>query len=76
MKKIILIIFLIFLTSQLYAQEQLTDFDKKTLGSVSSHLKNDPVTREKIENAIRTVVTEKGEAGVEKFISDLADQYM
>ena len=44
MKKILLIIILIFLTSQLHAQEHLTDLDRKTLNSASYQLKDDPVT--------------------------------
>ncbi|MFC1534089.1 radical SAM protein [Thermodesulfobacteriota bacterium] len=42
----------------------------------TSDLERDPATREKIENVIRKVKLENGEEGIDRFISELVDQYV
>ena len=39
-------------------------------------LERDPATREKIENLIGEIMREKGEEGVNQFISEMVDQYI
>ena len=39
-------------------------------------LERDPATREKIENLIGEIMREKGEEGVNRFISEMVDQYI
>ena len=39
-------------------------------------LERDPVTRKKIEKIIKEIRSEKGEKGIERFISEMVDQYV
>ena len=39
-------------------------------------LNNDPDTRKKIESLVQQIDKEQGKEGVEKFISDMVDQYI
>ncbi|MBW2610358.1 MAG: radical SAM protein [Deltaproteobacteria bacterium] len=39
-------------------------------------LERDPITRNKIENVVKEIMEDKGEKGIEQFISDIVDQHV